>query len=266
MVSTTIPLPRAYLVLGSTGFLGPNIVFALLNACPNIKICCLNRSADGEQRTVSALLAMGADCDALSSRLEFVVADMSKASLGLGQLAAQLASELEQVIFNAWNPNWALPYQRFGPLLEALQRAIHFCAHEAKGSRIVFISSVCAIGNWPRIHPRLPLIPESVSHDSRYAMAHGYGESKAAAERMLAQANSKDGLPVVIMRALDKLAVLHPAAQGNGRYKAGYIPSSRTRRPSVAFQLMFSYWIGFLLMRLPRASRTWYRVCLESLQ
>lgn len=201
MVSTTFSLPRAYLVLGSTGFLGPNIVLALLTIRPYIKICCLNRSADGEQRTVSALLSMGCDYDAISSRLEFVVADMSKASLGLGQLAEQLASEVEEVIFNAWNSNWALPFQRFRPLLEALQSAIHFCAHEAKQARIIFISSICAIGNWPRIHPQLPLIPESVAHDSRYAMAHGYGESKAAAERMLAQASNKEGLSVVIMRA-----------------------------------------------------------------
>jgi thioester reductase-like protein len=202
METTASPLPKCILILGTTGFLGPNIVLSLL-AVPSVsKIYCLNRSADGEQRTISELLAIGCDHDSIFSRLEFVVADMTQPNLGIGEdLARRVASEIDEIVFNAWNPNWGLALVRFDPLLKAVRNVIHFCDLSTKRARIIFISSVCAMGNWPRVHPNFPLIPEMVAHDDRHAMPHGYGLSKAAAERQLAQASLKSGLPVVIMRA-----------------------------------------------------------------
>lgn len=192
--------PNTVAIIGSTGFLGPHIVASILRKAGS-KVFCLNRSIDGEQRTISALRKVINDVPSLS-RLQFLVADITKPNFGLEDAQATLlASEVDEVVFNAWDPNWSLPLEHFGPFLTAIRNAIDVCALGAKHSRITFVSSICAVGNWPREHPTQPVIPEQIIWDSRSAMAHGYGESKCIAEQLLARAHEISGLPVAIVRA-----------------------------------------------------------------
>lgn len=69
-------------------------------------------------------------------------------------------------------------------LSSILDRSLQLYA-SATRIRITFVSSICAVGNWPRERPTQPVIPEEIVRDSRSAMEHGYGESKCVAEQIL---------------------------------------------------------------------------------
>ena len=187
-------------VVGTTGFLGPYIVAALLRTRAGPDIVCINRGVDGEQRTTAALASIGVDCSSRLPHLRFLIADIAEPATWTAQ-DGLLAFDVDEVIFNAWNPNWSLPLQSFEPLLKAVRSAIDFCASSSRRPRMTFISSICAVGEWPRKHPGEPLIPENVAWDRGSAMAHGYGESKCIAEQLLARAHAVSGLRVAIVRA-----------------------------------------------------------------
>jgi thioester reductase-like protein len=187
-------------VVGTTGFLGPYIVAALLRTRAEPKIVCINVSVDGEQRTTAALANIGVDASSRVSHLRFLIADIAEPATWTAQ-DGLLAFEVDELIFNAWNPNWSLPLQSFEPLLRAMRNAIDYCTSSSRRPRMVFISSICAVGEWPRKHPGEPLIPENVAWDRSSAMAHGYGESKCIAEQLLARAHAVSGLRVAIVRA-----------------------------------------------------------------
>ncbi|KAF2785909.1 hypothetical protein K505DRAFT_368689 [Melanomma pulvis-pyrius CBS 109.77] len=191
---------NAVAIIGSTGFLGPHIVACLLQKHAGSRIFCLNRSDDGEQRTVSALRGIMGDSISLS-QLRFLVADITEPSFGLEEAQINLlAFEVSEIVFNAWNTNWVLPLKQFRPFLTAIRNTIDFCESSATRIRITFVSSICAVGNWPKEHPMQPIIPEDIVWDSRSAMEHGYGESKCVAEQLLARAHQVSGLPVSIVR------------------------------------------------------------------
>ena len=187
-------------VIRTTGFLGPYIVAALLRRRAGLEIFCINRSVNGEQRTTAALASIGVDCSSSLSHLRFLVADITEPATWTAEDTIH-ALNVDEVIFNAWNPNWSLPLQSFQPLLRAMRNAIDLCTSNPRRPRMIFISSICAVGEWPRRHPNEPLIPENVVWDNTSAMAHGYGESKCIAEQLLAQAHAVSDLRVAIVRA-----------------------------------------------------------------
>lgn len=187
-------------VIGTSGFLGPYIVAALLRKRAGLEIFCINRSVDGEQRTTAALASIGVDRSSSLPHLRFLIADITEPATWTVEDGLR-ALDVDEVIFNAWNPNWSLPLHSFQPLLRAMRSAIDLCAASLRRPRMTFISSICAVGEWPRKHPDKPLIPESVAWDSASAMTHGYGESKCTAEQLLAHAHAVSGLRVAIVRA-----------------------------------------------------------------
>jgi thioester reductase-like protein len=194
--------PKTLVVIGSTGFLGPHIIASLLSEHKDSDIFCLNRSSDARQRTELALQQLGSDYSRQSPRLHFWPTDMTQPNFGLSILqAGLLASQVDELIFNAWDPHWGKKLAYFDPFLGGIRNAIDFCASASRRPRITFISSICAVGDWPLVHPREPAIPEAVVWDNRSAMSHGYGESKCVAEQMLAKAHEVSGIPVNIVRA-----------------------------------------------------------------
>ncbi|KAF9728523.1 thioester reductase domain-containing protein [Paraphaeosphaeria minitans] len=190
-------------IIGSTGFLGPYIVASLLKLHTESRVFCLNRSADGGQRTVSALEhATSSDISTGLPRLRFLVADVTKPDFGLDtEQAARLASEVDELVFNTWDTNWSKSLAHFEPFLRAVRNAIDFCTSASKRPRITFVSSICSVGDWPLVHPARPRVPEEAAWDNRSAMPHGYGESKCVAEQLLAKAQEASGLHVNIVRA-----------------------------------------------------------------
>jgi thioester reductase-like protein len=193
---------KTIVLIGPTGFLGPYILASLLEKNLRSRVYCINRSIDGRERTTAALRKLAAGAHVDFSRLHFLVTDITQPQLGLDtSQAALLTLDTSELVFNAWNPNWGLPFESFKPLLKSLANAIAFCVSGTHQMRLTFLSSICAIGEWPRQHPDCPLIPEIVPQDRSYAMPHGYGESKCSAEQMLKKASDTSGLRVAIVRA-----------------------------------------------------------------
>jgi thioester reductase-like protein len=200
--ATLSPTKNVIMVIGSTGFLGPYIVASLLSKNAIHDIVCVNRNPKGQERTLSALEEIQHRDSPEFSRLQFVVADVTRQSLGLTNAqVGEMGARVDQIVFNAWNPNWNLPLAHFDPLLNALQNAIDFSLSSMMRPRITFISSICAIGEWPRNHPKQPKVPEDVVQNYADAMATTYGESKCVAEMLLAQASADAGLVTAIVRA-----------------------------------------------------------------
>jgi thioester reductase-like protein len=194
--------PTAIAIVGSTGFLGPFVVAALLRKHRDSKILCLNRSDNGKQRTISALQQIDNSSLGYAERLHFYTVDITEANLGLDDsLRVTFASEVDEVIFNAWNPNWGIPLESFGPLLRAVRSAIDICHASPRRPRLLFMSSTCAIADWSQMHPDQPLMPEEPAWDNASATDKGYGLSKCQAEQLLAQAHARFGLCVSIVRA-----------------------------------------------------------------
>lgn len=188
-------------LLGSTGFLGPYLVAALLRKHGQSRIVCLNRCSDGEERTMSVVRQLGPDSLQHQSRLYFITTDIAKPLLGLSPVLHEiLASDFDEVVFNAWTTNWSIPLEHFEPLLCALRSAIHVCTTSPRRPRLTFISSTSALGNWAKLHPMQPLLPEEPAWDEGSATRDGYGQSKQMAERMIARAHAERRLRAAIVR------------------------------------------------------------------
>ncbi|KAJ6191700.1 hypothetical protein J3E72DRAFT_205469, partial [Bipolaris maydis] len=82
-----------------------------------------------------------------------------------------------------------------------LRRVVDLLASAGGFTRITFISSICAVGDWPLRHPDRPIIPEEVVWDCDSAMPTGYGQSKCVAEQLLAKAHEIANVRVNILRA-----------------------------------------------------------------
>jgi thioester reductase-like protein len=169
---------KTFTIIGSTGFLGPHIIASLLRAHPDSSIYCLNRSDNARQRTqVAAQKAMGGVRQHMD-RLDFSVSDLTQSMLGLGpKHSSMLATDVDELIFNSWDPNWVKELAYFEPFLKDIRNAIDFCATASKRPRLSFMSSICVVGDWPLYNPTDPAILEDVILDSRCAMPHGYGDS-----------------------------------------------------------------------------------------
>lgn len=194
--------PNALAIVGSTGFLGPYIVASLLREHPGCVIICFNRTEDGEQRTMSALRKIMGNQHFASPNLEFRVTDFaSRARESHQDRVAETMPQVKELVFNAWDPNWGKPLHSFEPLLRALRKVIHLVISGTSHPRITFVSSICAVGDWPLRHPDSPKTPEEVVWDCRSAMQNGYSQSKCIAEQLLARAQKIAKLRVNIVRA-----------------------------------------------------------------
>jgi thioester reductase-like protein len=190
------------MVIGSTGFLGPYIVASLLRKNAVHDVLCVNRNPKGQERTLVALGEIQGIDISNFARLHFLVTDVTRPGLGLTNAQGEeMGCKVDEIIFNAWNPHWDLPRTHYDPLLDAVQNTIDLSLSSKMRPRITFISSICAIGEWPRNHPEEPTIPEDVIQDCADAMATTYGESKYVAEMLLAQASADSGLVTAIVRA-----------------------------------------------------------------
>lgn len=189
-------------ILGSTGFLGPYLVAALLRMNDQSQILCLNRCIDGEERTVSVVKQLDPESLHYQGRLSFFTTDITKPLLGLDCVLYQiLASEFDEIIFNAWSTSWSVPLEHFEPLLCALRSVIHICTTSPRKPRLIFISSISALGNWSKLHPTQPMLPEEPAWDKASATRDGYGQSKQIAEQMIAQAHDERQIRAAIVRA-----------------------------------------------------------------
>lgn len=194
--------PRSIVLLGSTGYLGPQILTALL-ANPDIKsIYCLDRSANARARNEKAIRNAGAYTDTLFARVHFLRADLQRPQFGLSEDDhRKIAQRTDTIIYNSWKPDFSIPLSSFEkPFFTGLRTAIDWSRTTPKRPRIVFVSSLAAVGNWSRVYTTEPMIPETPIGDPNVALHMGYGESKCVAERILQVAHDQCSVPVDIVR------------------------------------------------------------------
>jgi len=189
-------------VIGSAGYLGRYIVATLIKD-PNIsRVYCLSRSSsyeDAKAKHEAMLLEVDPSIgsSSLLEKLDFLTIDLEKPSLGLSaEDAERVFHEVGAVVLNAWKSNFVLPLRSFEIFLRGTRETINLAASAPHQVRIVFVSSLAAVGTLAR----KTAVPEELVQDPLAAFNNGYGQSKLAAERILAAAHEQSGVPVTVAR------------------------------------------------------------------
>ncbi|PVH91860.1 acetyl-CoA synthetase-like protein [Periconia macrospinosa] len=214
------------LLTGSTGSLGTQILLQLTSNPRVSTITCLDRSPNALDRITSSLSTWTHPPPTLpfTSNISFHQADYADPNLGLdAKTFTELRNTVNVIIHNAWTVDFNHALSSFEPVhLNGVLNLIHFSASSRLRPRIAFVSSISSVGNWfstlqsqtqspprrtdspisPTTHPDKRLIPEAIPASPAAALPFGYAESKAVAERVLADAARREPamIPVSILR------------------------------------------------------------------
>lgn len=185
----------AVAVIGTTGYLGGYLVASLLKDAAIQKVFCLNRSGDAEEKQKAALTRLDKALEPHLHKLVYFKVALGQPRLGLGEEEYQtLVDSVDAVAYNAWRLDFGLSIRTFDPFLRATRDLVDLAAASRRNMRILFVSSVSAV------HGMDTAVPEAPVEDALAALDNGYGQSKLAAERILAAANEQAGIPVSIAR------------------------------------------------------------------
>ena len=100
-------------------------------------------------------------------------------------------------MFNSWRLDFGLAVSSFEPFLRATRDVIQLSTESKRNLRIIFISSTSSVG---MLNAKGEEVPESIVKDALAAFNTGYGQSKQAAERILAAGSQVSKVPVSIAR------------------------------------------------------------------
>ncbi|KAF2965609.1 hypothetical protein GQX73_g7969 [Xylaria multiplex] len=207
-------------IVGSTGFLGPEIIRSLLMDSSIIRIYCLNRSKDAKERTLTQLNSES--FTPLLHKLEYLTIELGKPRLGLpDDDHNKLAAELDAIVFNAWRPDFNLTVHSFHPFLHALVEVIKISATSVRSPRILFVSSLSSVGSLASNST----VPEALVDDPAAATSMGYAQSKLAAERVLAAACRRYGISVLVARVCQLVGA---SARSDGSWLSAVVTTSKT--------------------------------------
>ncbi|KAF8882260.1 male sterility protein-domain-containing protein [Infundibulicybe gibba] len=179
------------LLSGTTGSLGSEILVQLLGHSSVDKVYALNRrSARGlslARRHQHIFVSKGLDTSLLgSTKLVFLEGDATQEHFGLGEKQyQQLRDSVNIIIHNAWPINLNRPLESFEPNLCGTRKLIDMARSSANSAtlKFLFVSSMTAAQSWDRADG---FVPEEVLMDPGVAIGSGYGESKFAAEQIVA--------------------------------------------------------------------------------
>ncbi|KAI9705387.1 MAG: hypothetical protein M1820_005217 [Bogoriella megaspora] len=172
---------------GSTGSLGSALLQRLIAEDSVKKIYCLNRRCDSAH-------------EAKYSSARFLRTKTHACQLGLVDAEYHsLSSEVDIIIYNAWQVNFSLPFAAFEDQLQGLRNLVDWSLRRPRRPRLVFCSFVSSVMNWPLKNPESPVIPADQVVDHSNTLQTGYGISKSVAEQILS-VGSKQGADIVIIR------------------------------------------------------------------
>ncbi|KAK4237128.1 linear gramicidin synthase subunit D [Achaetomium macrosporum] len=195
---TQPPAPVNVVLTGSTGALGTLLLHGLLRRPEVGHVFCLNRSADGGRAAQAArFAAAGIAPDILDdTRISFLHADLSAGpSLGLDDAAyTSIRTHAALIIHNAWPVNFNLALPAFRPQLAGMVNLFALAAAASRPMRVVFISSVGAVGGLAR--PAEEVVYNALDTPFR----NGYSRSKFLAEQLCDAAARHLGVPVWVLR------------------------------------------------------------------
>ncbi|KAI0169257.1 hypothetical protein GGR52DRAFT_581433 [Hypoxylon sp. FL1284] len=186
-------------VIGSTGFLGSYLVGIMMHDPRISRIICLNRSPNAkatQEKAIREIYEKGGQPLAFN-KLDYLTIKLGDPRLGLNASEyAQIAREADVVVYNAWRLNFGLGARSFSPFLRAARDLADLAVAGARDVRLVFVSSMTSVAQLAMA----ATAPEAPVEDPMAAFAFGYGQSKLAAERVLAEASRRAGVSVSIVR------------------------------------------------------------------
>ncbi|KAH7034609.1 uncharacterized protein B0I36DRAFT_381511 [Microdochium trichocladiopsis] len=200
------PFPKDNLtvaLLGSTGYLGSQLLANLVRDQRISRIYCLNRSKDAQKRQETSLLKIVTDVAELKHKIKYITIDISRARIGLTDADfTTLAQTADIFIYNAWRLDFGISLRSFEPFLRTTRDLVDLSLDGLEQgarqtpARIVLVSSISSVG---ALASRVTA-PEAIVEDPLATFNIGYGESKHVAERILNAASRTSGVPVDIVR------------------------------------------------------------------
>lgn len=188
---------RTIAIIGSTGYLGTHLVATLLTGTDISHIYCLNRGSDS-LASETTLSKVNEKAVVPRDRITFLQVELGAPRLGLAEDKYQkIVSEVDLVFYNAWRLDFGLALHSFDPFLRATRDLIDLSLSSPNRLRIVFVSSTSSVAG---LVGTGSVIPEALVDDPLAAMNTGYGQSKMAAEKILATASRQCGVPVSVIR------------------------------------------------------------------
>lgn len=184
-------------LIGSTGYLGSYILLQLLKD-PNVsRIYCLNRGDDAQERQSTALRNLDNSVSTFLHKLAYMKVELGQPLLGLAKDNYNaIGKEVNVIVYNSWRLDFGLAIRPFSLFLRATRDLVDLSASSEKNMRIIFISSVSSVAALAS----KTTAPEALIEDPLASVKNGYGQSKLAAEIILAAAAGHSGIPVSVVR------------------------------------------------------------------
>ncbi|MBS9536178.1 carboxylic acid reductase [Mycobacterium sp. M1] len=203
--------PNTVLLTGATGFLGRRLLLEWLRRLPRGRLICLVRAEsdegarqrlddtfDGDPELLRSYRGLAAD-----GRLEVLAGDKGEHRLGLDETTwLRLADTVDLIVDAGALVNHVLPYrQLFGPNVVGTAELIRL-ALTASRKHYNYVSTI-SVGDQVESAEFVEDADIRVMSPVRRiddGYANGYGNSKWAGEVLLAEAQSRCGLPVTVFR------------------------------------------------------------------
>ncbi|KAI0272871.1 acetyl-CoA synthetase-like protein [Russula aff. rugulosa BPL654] len=194
---------NVYLLTGSTGGLGSNMLAHLLREPAVERIYAFNRpskSSSSDERQLTAFKQRGLDTSLLSSKkIVYVEGDLSVSGFALDdKLYEEIQNSVTHVIHNAWKINLNLSLVSFDDSIRGVRALVDFAITSplARPPHLVFVSSISVFINFENNGSAA----EEMLPNPETSVGTGYSESKWVAERILDAAAERTALRPVVVR------------------------------------------------------------------
>ncbi|KAI0265422.1 acetyl-CoA synthetase-like protein [Gloeopeniophorella convolvens] len=194
---------EVYLLTGTTGGLGSNMLARLLAEPAVVRVYAFNRSSKSstsEGRHLSAFTQRGLDATLLASKkLVYIEGDLSKPTFGLSrELYDEIHQSVTHVVHNAWKINLNLSLASFEDGISGVRALVDFSITSPlpQPPHLLFVSSISVFINFDNKGS----VAEEALPDPKIAVGTGYSESKWIAERILDAAAERTELRPAVVR------------------------------------------------------------------
>ena len=188
---------EALLLTGATGFLGAQLLAALLRARP-LPVIVLARGTDMEtarDRVLRALASVTSHADELARRIEVLESDLGAPGMGLSADDLRRMEHMRlEVYHNAAQVDYVRPYDTLRPANVCGTRALLDLSLRGAVTRFHHVSSTFIFG-WTR----KPILYETDRNAEMSGLDFGYSQTKWVAEQLVSRAQAQ-GLPTTIYR------------------------------------------------------------------
>ncbi|MCJ1399949.1 hypothetical protein MMC11_003152 [Xylographa trunciseda] len=214
------------ILTGSTGRLGSYIFQRLLGAAWISKLFCPNCSTNARQINEESIMKHGITIYKKIPSVSFLTVDFSKSRLGLSEsVYPEMSNDVDLIVHGAWKVDFNLSLNSFeSSHIHGVRQLIDLSFQSCKNPRIVFLSSISSVGNWPNAKSGSLAVPEAPIYNVSVASAMGYGESKRVAECVLQIANQFSCIPDPPWPSREWLPSLVKTSKNTGLIPAG-LPS-----------------------------------------